>query len=280
VTLCSEYARDLGEPLAGTAALARSWVVLEQPGPWGPKALLSSHLDHALGVALTERSADVPVTVVLARRIGHHADDHVVDRPRNVWVGHVGPAEPWLEHTLVDDAAVLLDLDLGSVAAGVRPMLGSAVTEPLLLVCTNSKRDRCCALLGRPVAAALAAELPGQVWEASHLGGHRLAPTLLSLPDGFVYGGPLAATRGLAACRGRTSLPRPAQAAELAVLASLDAAQPYALSVEPDAANWLVTAPAGPVRVQVAEVPLEPPRPESCGKSPVSTVSYQAAIVG
>jgi hypothetical protein len=282
VTRCSEYARSLGEPLAGTAAYARAWVALEQPGPWGPKALVGSHLDQALGLALTERSAEVALKVVLVRRIGHHADDHLAERPRNAWVAYVGPGEPWLEHRVVEDPKALLDLDFAAIADGQRPSFGAPQTSPLLLVCTNSKRDTCCALLGRPVAAELAETMPDGVWESSHLGGHRLAPNVLSLPDGFMYGGPGAAGLTLAACRGRSALSRPGQAAELAALELAGAPRPYALTVEPSGESWLVSDPgsaAAPRLVRVSERVLEPPRPESCSKAPVSLLSYVAEPV-
>ena len=59
----------------------------------------------------------------------------------------------------------------------------------MALVCTHGRHDLCCALRGRPVAAALA-DLPGwDVWECSHLGGDRFAPNILLLPDGDLFGG-------------------------------------------------------------------------------------------
>ena len=59
--------------------------------------------------------------------------------------------------------------------------------DPALLVCTNGKRDVCCAVRGRPVALDLAAKHPGKVWECSHTGGHRFSPTGISLPSGQTY---------------------------------------------------------------------------------------------
>jgi hypothetical protein len=46
---CSALSRLLDEPLAGTAPVAKSWIMLEQPGPWGRKALSQSHQDTARG---------------------------------------------------------------------------------------------------------------------------------------------------------------------------------------------------------------------------------------
>jgi (2Fe-2S) ferredoxin len=55
-------------------------------------------------------------------------------------------------------------------------------------VCTHGVHDTCCALRGRPVAAALAEHWPDAVWECSHVGGDRFAPNVVVLPDGFYYG--------------------------------------------------------------------------------------------
>jgi hypothetical protein len=59
---------------------------------------------------------------------------------------------------------------------------------PAYLVCTQGRHDQCCAVDGRPVAAALAAARPEQTWECTHVGGDRFAANLLVLPHGLTYG--------------------------------------------------------------------------------------------
>jgi hypothetical protein len=59
---------------------------------------------------------------------------------------------------------------------------------PVLLICTNSKRDLCCSVRGRAVALQAASQRPAQVWECSHTGGHRFAPTGVLLPHGQTFG--------------------------------------------------------------------------------------------
>jgi hypothetical protein len=58
-----------------------------------------------------------------------------------------------------------------------------------MLVCTHGRRDVCCARLGRPLALLLDQQLPGQVWETTHVGGGRFRPNVVSLPDGSYHGG-------------------------------------------------------------------------------------------
>lgn len=226
---CTTASRDLDEPLAGTAATARTWLLIEQPGPWGAKALSSSHLDPEVGRALEAAADGTGVRVALIRRPGRHADFHAVHH-RQVYVAHTVPGNTWLRGTTVESPEELLRLDFAALGEGRHGGFGAAHEGgPLALVCTNGKRDRCCALLGRPLASELAASEGPGVWEVTHLGGHRFAPTLLVLPYGYAYGrssaagvkGILAEVRAgriaLRGCRGNSAWERPGQAAELAV---------------------------------------------------------------
>lgn len=290
---CAAVSRELAEPPAGTASVARTWLLLEQPGPWGAKALTASHLDPLVGRALEEAAAGTGVRVALIRRPGPHSDHHVPRRHR-VFAAHTAPGAGWLRESLVADPAELLELDLARLGAGTHDGFGAAYHgEPLALVCTNGRRDRCCALLGRPLAAELTAAGLGQVWETTHLGGHRFAPTMLVLPYGYAYArqdtgsakAVLEATRaGLMvpdACRGRSAWDRPGQAAELAVRRATGEALADALAVtrvqdhaDGPGPRWTVDVTHADGRVWTVEVdstPAEPPRPESCGAAPVSS---------
>ena len=53
---CSVGARLRGDPMAGTAAPAAGFLLLEQPGGWGRQALTSSRLDPAVGRAVSARA--------------------------------------------------------------------------------------------------------------------------------------------------------------------------------------------------------------------------------
>jgi hypothetical protein len=105
---------------------------------------------------------------------------------------------------------------------------GTLQREPLLLCCTHSTRDPCCARRGIPLHRALSAT-GAETWHASHLGGHRFAATMAALPLGAWLGRVPAAAAGdvvallrdgrlpLDHLRGRAGLPAAAQAAEAAL---------------------------------------------------------------
>ncbi|MEU1627919.1 sucrase ferredoxin [Streptomyces sp. NPDC020096] len=286
MTTCAAASRELAEPSAATAASARTWLLLEQPGPWGAKALTSSHLDPTTGRALEAAAAGTGVRLALIRRPGRHADRHQPQR-RRVFTAHTVPGACWLRTAEVSDPSELLALDFGRLGNGDTCGFGAPHRgEPLALVCTNAKRDRCCALLGRPLVAELAASGVGEVWEVTHLGGHRFAPTMLVLPYGYAYArldaasakGIMEAARDgrmvLRHCRGRSAFERPGQAAELAVRTLIGEDRADALTVaavESSAGRWTIRVTHTEGRAWsalVEQVAATPPRPESCGAEP------------
>jgi len=289
---CSALAEVIGEPLAGTAATARTWLCLEQPGPWGRDALSASHLDAGIARGLADLSAGTGVRIVLIRRPRSHPDRHR-PVPRHVYLAHTAPGNTWLERATITDPKALLDLDFTRAGDGEPGLLGERVAEPLLLVCTNGRRDVCCALLGRPVADALAPRHGDAVWECTHLGGHRFAPTALLLPTGYSYGrldvpaadglltgGPDVRTEG---CRGRSTWPAAGQVAELAVRARTGTPDPDALRVAGIASSAqgsvvTVTQVDGSAwQVTVVERELAAARRASCAAEPTPAIGLEVA---
>lgn len=295
--LCSTFCRELNEPLPGTAIVASGWLVVEQPGPWGAKAPTQSHLDPELGRKLDADCKKADLRFGLIRSPGPHAD--VTPRAHQVYVASTVPRRTWLLGGSVADPAMLASLDLGAVSRGDRDAVMSSLpelrplTEPVLLVCTNGKRDECCALLGRPIVMAMAALAPGRVWESNHLGGHRFAPTATLLPAGTMHGHLdldttvallAAADRGetvVSKLRGRSTWTKRGQLAEITVRnligeAGLDALGVVAEDLETvtvrhrDGRRWTV---------EVISEPADPPRPESCGKEPFAMSILRAVNV-
>jgi hypothetical protein len=259
---CAEVSRQVGEPLAGTAPQADRWVCVEHPGPW-TRTAAEDH-DPEI-VELAERAAGAGWKLALLRRPGRRK----LAGPRQVYFAD---SSAGCMVTAQVDSLRNLELSVEQ---------GEAVAEPLLLVCAHGARDRCCVEDGRPLAAELA-EAGVDVWESSHLGGHRYAATAVVLPFGYLYGRldrrtALAAFRAAQSgevetenCRGRTIWPAAGQIAELAVRQETKLRDIGALTVE-------VTAPlaARVTRVDedtVWEVRLRKEtlaaRPPACGSDP------------
>ncbi|HEY3535410.1 MAG TPA: sucrase ferredoxin [Pedococcus sp.] len=174
---CATAARARGDALAGTAAPARRWLLVEYCDAWATLALQSPGLAGPVARALHEAAVAVGGRVLLVRRPGRRRR-----RRAQRWavVDHVA-GQVW--GTWRDPG------DLLEAAAVMRDGPGAGSQTPVLLVCTHGLHDACCAVRGRPVAAVLAARWPEQVWECSHVGGDRFAASLLVVPDGTCYGG-------------------------------------------------------------------------------------------
>ncbi|QMU78715.1 sucrase ferredoxin [Streptacidiphilus sp. PB12-B1b] len=296
MSTCTTLSRVLAEPLGGSATTGATWLLLEQSGPWGARALTQSHLDPAVGRALEARSKGTGLRVALIRRPGRHAE-----RPprssRRVYLAHTSPDHPWVRETEVADPAELLSLDFAALGAGDHGGTGSDYRgEPLALVCTNGRRDRCCAVLGRPLAAELAADGHSTVWETTHLGGHRFSPTMLVFPYGYAYGRLSANTAKeiLTAthegrmvpewCRGRSFWQPASQAAELAIRQAVGEDRADALTLHQEAVpdGWTVTVAHRDGRVWTVEVQAgvsEPPRSQSCGAELVTPARYEIRTI-
>jgi hypothetical protein len=163
--------------MRGTAFPSARLLLVEQPGAWGRAGLRESDFDPLVAAALETRLHQDGVRVIAIRRPGRTPPTSVrrwalVDtrdgRQGTRWGEYAADAE-------------LLDLPLDGSTGRPDP-------APSYLICAHGKHDICCAVRGRPVAAALEELRPGQVWECSHIGGERFAPNVLVVPDGLMYG--------------------------------------------------------------------------------------------
>lgn len=172
---CSALSRDAGESPAGTAPRADVWVVVEHPDGWGDAPW--ARAGHG-------------VRVVMARGLRAHAapGGDPTSSGCRVWVAHCA-CDPVLRvgsATCPDEVA---GWDLAEVAAGALRSWGRPVEDPLLAVCANGRRDRCCGHGGGRLADALwTGPHRKHVVTCTHLGGHRFAPTALLLPWGVLHG--------------------------------------------------------------------------------------------
>lgn len=224
--LCSD---NEVEPLPGTAKKGVVYVLFEWPGPWSHDVLDGGTFGAELTAKLKGHLATWGASLQLIRhptREGRQIRDHHL----YIVFSDIGLTE--VKH--VDGPEDILDLDLGG------PGRNDAMARltPLVLVCTHAKRDRCCAIKGRPLVNEIERRYPFQegrdvVWETSHMKGHRFAATLLLMPWGYSFGRMnLEATEAMLADamrgmffipgnRGRGMYSQVGQVAEIAVAAHL-----------------------------------------------------------
>ncbi|MCW0213445.1 MAG: sucrase ferredoxin [Pseudonocardia sp.] len=271
---CSAVSAGHGEPLAGTAFVDSRLLCVEHLGPW-PRSV-DRHPDPALA-ALAERARAAGRRLLLIRRPGRRP---VPDSERTVLLADTAPGAVRVGALRVRGPEELADVPLDDAGAG------APVDAPMLLVCTHGTRDLCCAVEGRALAGAvLAAEPedrpgrrgPAGLWECSHLGGHRFAPTALVLPTGYLYGrldaasavaARKAAGKGeveTALCRGRIALEPAGQVAELRIREAEGLRDTDALEIGPAVPVPGRASPAAP-GVTSGEGPLDVPVRASDGR--------------
>lgn len=181
---CADSARMRGEPLHASAVRYRRFLLLEVPGPWGSSALDDKRMGASIAQRLSEKAKTTDTHVLLIRRPGRHPSDEASRQRAMAWAFADTSSERVLWGAWREPAD-LLDLDL---SADIPGEANAAGPQRLALVCTNGKRDQCCALRGRPVAKVIAADTDWDTWECSHLGGHRFAATMMLLPTGDMFG--------------------------------------------------------------------------------------------
>ncbi len=227
---CAIAAQRAGEHLIGTAGHYQTYVLIECPMPWAARAFDSQPIPAALRNYIhTIKKTQSVQFLCIARGTASMRDRTTVMIYERTGSLEVLPAFTTNSTRPFTGGYRGYELDLESLDQVVpclkaywqqqyQPQkrsipLGHLIHQQDLLVCTHGMRDRCCARFGQPFfreAKKLSKQghLPNiRVWQASHIGGHRFAPTAISLPDGRYYGRlTLAALRAIASRHGSINL--------------------------------------------------------------------------
>ncbi|MFG1921507.1 sucrase ferredoxin [Cryptosporangium sp. NPDC048952] len=169
---CAVAARERGDQLFGTAAPGSRWLLVEHAGPWPRRAFEAS----PVLTWVASRAVAAGVRATLIRRPGRA----VPSETRAYAIVDARPGREGIHWGTFVSESELLEVPL--------ELTGPASTEPVHLVCAHGRHDTCCAVEGRPVAAALADAYPGSTWECSHVGGDRFSANVVLLPHGLYYG--------------------------------------------------------------------------------------------
>lgn len=226
VPSCSSVSSGHNESLAGTASLVQRWLLVEDPGPWGYDALTQNRLPKDLLAELRTWADSVRARMILIRR-----GPRKRGVSRKIFVASSQRGNEWVASLSTDDLGVITRQGREAFANG-GDFPGPRV-DPLYLICTHGRHDRCCSVRGNPVARAMCASHGDRAWECSHIGGDRFAANVVCLPHGAYFGrvtatGAAGLTERYAAgvldlerFRGWSSLPFAVQAAEIATRRSL-----------------------------------------------------------
>lgn len=182
---CADAARERDDALAGTAPRGWYWVLIEHRGGWPVNGFDGLDLDPEVASGVFAAAQALRARILLIRRHGPRTREgpgswavlrlEGQGRFRQVW-------------GIWEDDADLLQIPEALERCSRPGPVDEAAAEPVILVCAHGQHDVCCAIRGRPVAAALSERWPEQVWECTHVGGDRFAANVVVLPHGVYYG--------------------------------------------------------------------------------------------
>ena len=184
---CSEYSLNLNEPMGGTAAHANHFFFITWPKTkWGQKAFQDSDGDWTSQYSEWKDSQSVIHGGILSRLI--QSPKQSVSEGLKIFAYPEGVLYDNIPTKAVFE--VLKNHLKGSHKTYLPRTLSS---NKQLFVCTHGRHDQCCAKFGQQLFDTLRESIPDtdpsiEIWESSHLGGHRFAPTVLDMPSGKMYG--------------------------------------------------------------------------------------------
>lgn len=181
---CSQLAREADEPLFGTALQAEVWFLLEVNQPWAAQATSDNKLPRPVQAWLAAQVAAGP-----SRRLQFIRQDRAGrQKGLNLFIALASESAPAVYRFPLADYQALFQLDVEAVVRRESKFQRQLHPDPLILVCTNGKRDRCCARFGAAFYREIARHVGPAAWQTTHLGGHRFAATALLFPDGVSCG--------------------------------------------------------------------------------------------
>jgi hypothetical protein len=188
---CAEASGEAGEDLIGSAPPCQTYILVECPLPWASNAFESKLIPQNLRDLVNDAK-----TMARSPRFLLVTRPFKVDRPHLL----IYEQQPGYSNGYCRWEGTVADLNQ------VAPIVQSYLTGQLnlsasckgdirdLLVCVHGSHDKCCAKFGLPFYREAIATLEQlghsnvRLWQTSHFGGHRFAPTLIDLPEGRYYG--------------------------------------------------------------------------------------------
>jgi hypothetical protein len=191
---CADRSRRSGEDLIGSAPAYETYIFIECPQPWTANVWDSKSVPPNLKafVENVNRShREIKFLLISADKPNPSSKTRVM-----VFHRHLAPSAgytrrefrvslekvaPFIQRYLANPEAIALQFPTD------RPIRD-------FFICTHGSHDKCCARYGYPFfrqarTITLTLGLRNiRVWQVSHIGGHRFAPTMMSFPDGRYYG--------------------------------------------------------------------------------------------
>lgn len=190
---CSDYSRQIGEDVIGSATNYQTYVLVECPPPWVSEAFNSKWVPENLRFLVEEvKRAKLPISFLLIANDSSHKINHttllIYQKQEGLSNGY-RQQEFKLEN--IEQVATVVRKCLWGTSPDYEV---ETSTTRNILVCTHGSHDKCCARYGNPFYFHAMDTISNlhldnvRIWKSSHFGGHRFAPTAIDFPEGRYYG--------------------------------------------------------------------------------------------
>jgi hypothetical protein len=190
---CSDYSRQVGEEIIGSATNYQTYILVECPTPWMTEAFTSKWVpDNLRDLATKIHSSKQPIRFLLIANDESHKKSEttvlIYNKPEGLITGYQKH-----EFKLPNIKQVAGVVQQWLIGKNPDYQIENNINRDIL-ICTHGSHDQCCARYGNPFyfhAKNTISELQlenTRIWRSSHFGGHRFAPTAIDLPTARYYG--------------------------------------------------------------------------------------------
>tara|TARA_B110000438_G_scaffold63662_1_gene64175 strand:+ start:12179 stop:13135 length:957 start_codon:yes stop_codon:yes gene_type:complete len=181
---CSEFSKSICEDPGGTAFAAAAVILIEVPLPW-PKPIFKHSL---LANWTSESDFWIGKSRVLAAVPKTNSENIQVTIFERTLTGANTFKHSFTSSDELDHFRQYLMNNHPDEMPGIEKVKDNSVRS--VLVCTQGSHDICCGSYGTRFAEEVEQNVNGiDVYRVSHTGGHRFAPTAMTLPDGRMWAG-------------------------------------------------------------------------------------------
>jgi hypothetical protein len=180
---CAALSREAGESKYGTAERGRVWLLLEYSKPWNKEPFIDSELS-----ANVKRHIEDAIRILPKCKVLFIKRDRERKELLSFFVIVCQELKPIAYQIFVRSYEELTLIDIPALVFGQIQHHATIVADPILLVCTHGRRDKCCAKYGIPIYRTARIITDDKVWQSSHVGGDRFAANVVCFPHGLFYG--------------------------------------------------------------------------------------------
>lgn len=180
---CSLQSKKAFEKIFGTASITKIWVLLEFNGLWAKNIGEGRSVPEDIKNWIRDNLNSFPDLRLLFIKQKKQSKDSI-----SLFIIISNELESSIYRFTILDYSNLVNFSIKTILNDKNNLEQFLTREPLFLICTHGKNDKCCAKFGIPIYKEFELLAGSSAWECSHVGGDRFASNVVVLPYGYIYG--------------------------------------------------------------------------------------------